>query len=439
VRALIEAHEAVGFQLASFYGPGSTASIVLKEHGEQRAAYLMRMAHAVMCAYFGGRFECSRVGPVPARKLWAYDIASAYPAAMTRLPCMVAGHGRWVLLDGDGALRHPEAAVALMRFHVDPHKDACEAWGPLPHRLPDGNIVYPVVSAGGWAWNEEAIEARRLHPGVRFECGWAWCKTCDCPPPFAKRIRQLYEWRLAVGKSGKGIVIKLALNSLYGKSAQRVGKGKFRCMVRAGLITSMTRAALLRAVRLAEDPWNILELATDSVLSREPLALESPGLGGWERKAWPGGAFLMRPGLRFALDLGSEHTAARGVNVRVLHQNRARVLRQWEREPMTPVTLQTPSFFHGAKLSVRKVGEEYRRSELYGRWTDEEKTLKFTPGPKRSAVLPDYRLAPWELPTSEGCASVAYGDVDQGALADALDELRDLEDDQPEQGMVGLL
>lgn len=443
VRELLSAHEAEGLRLTSFYGPGSTAAIILKEHGEQRAAYPLAMHHAVMCAYFGGRFECSRVGPVKAPKLYAYDIASAYPAAMTRLPCMVAGHGKWTLLPGDIALRHPDAALALMHFRVEPHPDACTAWGPLPHRLPDGNIVYPVVSAGGWAWSEEAIEARKLHPGVRFECGWAWMKTCDCAPPFAARIRELYQRRLEWGPKARGLVIKLALNSLYGKSAQRVGKSRYRCMVRAGLITSMTRAALLRALALARDPWNVLELATDSVLSREPLPLESSGLGGWERKPWEGGVFLMRPGLRFALALGKEHTAARGVNPRILHKNRKRVIRQWDREPMAPVTLATPSFFHGARLSMRRTGKEgaylFTRDGQYGRWSDEEKTLRYTPGPKRCEVMPDYRLRPWELPTGPECASVAYGDVSESALAEALDTMRELEEDQPEQGMVALL
>ena len=52
VGALIDAHEAEGLHLPSYYGPGSTASIVLKEHGEQRAAYPAMMQEAVLSAYF---------------------------------------------------------------------------------------------------------------------------------------------------------------------------------------------------------------------------------------------------------------------------------------------------------------------------------------------------------------------------------------------------
>lgn len=447
VRQLVDAHEEEGLRLQSYYGPGSTAAVVLKEHGEQRAVYPREMAHAVMCAYFGGRFETSRVGPVTAKRLYAYDIASAYPAAMTELPCLRAGHGRWTWKpEGPGMRLARKGEVALVRFRVEPHKDACAAWGPLPHRMPDGNIVFPVVSAGGWAWNEEFAAACMLHPGVRSEGAWVWERSCDCEPPWRKRIVELYERRLAWGKAARGLVLKLALNSLYGKSAQTVGKGRYRCMVRAGLITSKTRAKLLRAVALAGDPWNVLELATDSVLSLEPLHLESKGLGGWERKPWEGGAFLLRPGLRFPLRRGGdlEQTAARGVGSRTLHKNRLKVLRAWEREPMAPVTLRTPSFFHGARLSVRKTqGGEYRRSDEYGVWTSERKKLTFSPMPKRAALGTRagsaIRLLPWELPLGEGCRSVAYGTVEQSQLADDLDAMRELEDDQPEAGMLRLL
>ena len=457
VRRLLSAHEEEGLRLGSYYGPGSTAAIILREHGEQRTVYPRDMHHAVMSAYFGGRFECSHVGPVRAKELFAYDIASAYPAAMAKLPCLRAKHGTWVHI-----LRPywGEHRLALIRWRLEPHKDACPAWGPLPHRLPDGNIVYPVTSAGGWAWSDEFKAAQALHPGVREVESYVWAAACDCPPPFEARIHELYARRLKWGKAARGLVLKLALNSLYGKSAQRVGKGKFRCMVRAGLITSMTRAALLRGVARARDPWNVLELATDSVLSREPLGLETPGLGGWERKPWEGGAFLMRPGLRFALDRKEDHTAARGVGVKTLHQNRARVVRAWERSPLQSVTLPTPSFFHGAKLSVRRlmlpdIDEDERafafvRSEHYGRWTEETKTLSYSPKPKRESLALSserdrdgntqaYRMTPWELPTAEGLESAPYGSVGQSTLADDLDWMRDLEEDQPEPGMVRML
>src|SRR5208282_6672187 len=103
------------------------------------------------------------------------------------------------------------------RFRVEPHPDACQAWGPLPHRLPDGNILFPVQSAGGWAWQDEVLAAIRLHPGVCILEAWTWRQSCSHDPPFAKRIEELYQRRLSWGKAVRGRVLRLGLNSCYGK------------------------------------------------------------------------------------------------------------------------------------------------------------------------------------------------------------------------------
>ena len=450
-QALIDAHEEEDLRLTSFYGPGSTASVLLKSvrADEQNADVPPEMREAVDSAYFGGRFECSRVGPVEG-PIYAYDIASAYPYAFARLPCFA--HGRWLRIPYL-KLRPGTDRWAIIRYVIRPSRYACEAWGPLPHRLPDGNIVYPIRSAGGWAWTDEFHAGWHLHPGVDPIEAWVWCSRCNHPPPFESRVRELFERRLQWGKAARGIVLKLALNSMYGKSAQRVGSGRYRCMVRAGLVTSTTRAMLLHAVSLAKDPWNVLELATDSVLSTEPLNFPASPygqLGSWEEKTkkdgpWPA-AFLLRPGLRFNLAKTQEdmsHTAARGVGVRVLHENRQRVLRAWKRDPMATVTVQQPSIFHGARATIRRVlGEEdvtgdrgwsYVRDPTYGSWsTPTPRQLKYTPEPKRCMLLQGMRLAPWELPEGEAYVSVPYGRAPASPLGDVVAEMRKLSDEQPD-------
>jgi hypothetical protein len=442
-RELLDAHEQEDLHLTHLYGPGSTAALLLKSCGaeEQNARTPKAMQLAVASAYFGGRFECSRVGPVRG-PIYAYDIASAYPSALARLPCFA--HGRW--LHRNDWMGDPWAVV---RYRIEPHfARSCEAWGPLPHRLPDGNIVFPTVSAGGWAWAVELQAAMRLHPGVVALDAWFWLQECSCPPPFEARIRDLFERRKQWGKSARGIVLKLGLNSMYGKSAQRVGSGRYRCMVRAGLVTATARAMLLDAIAAARDPWSILELATDSVLSREPLDLPASPfgqLGSWEPKAWKGGVFLLRPGLRFDLGrVGDEsRTAARGLGVRVLHENRRMVIAMWKRAPMTPVEVQQPPIFHGARACVRRreteTGLAYVRDPLYGRWTlPTPRTLRYGPAPKRSSVMGDFRLVPWELPQSPACVSMPYGAAPPSPLGDVLDELRQVEEEQPDRDTLRL-
>src|SRR5205814_451985 len=41
---------------------------------------------AANLAYYGGRFEVSRIGFIPG-PLYEYDLRSAYPAAMLQMPC----------------------------------------------------------------------------------------------------------------------------------------------------------------------------------------------------------------------------------------------------------------------------------------------------------------------------------------------------------------
>lgn len=446
ISRLLESHDDANLKLRSFHGPGSTASVMLSRIGAKEHSYDLDsedgdplFREAVLTAYFGGRFEVSKIGPVEG-PIYVKDIASAYPYQMARLPCFL--HGEWNHYREWGGEK-----MALVRFSIEKHPNACEAWGPLPHRLTDGNIVFPVESAGGWAYGEELTQALKLHPGIKTHDCFSYDQECDCPPPFEAPILDWFEERKRWGKEGKGLVIKLGLNSMYGKSAQRVGGKKFRCMVRAGLITSGTRAMLLEAITRAKDPWNVLELATDSVLSREPLDLpDGPYelLGNWEPKAWEGGVMLLRPGLRFPLDLsaGLSMTASRGLSARIVHQNRKAILDAWAEAPMTGTTVQELPHFHGAKSSVglltKEVGgviqETYKRYEQYGSWVmPKPRNISYAPEPKRFRVLSDMRLVPWTLDTDVSARSVPY-DRD-GELSDLVKlqrQIRDMDEALPD-------
>ena len=115
---------------------------------------------------------------------------------------------------------------------------------------------------------------------------------------------------------------------------------------------------------------------------------------------------------------------------------------------MAPVTLRTPSFFHGAKLSVRAgfgpetdEGREatFTRDPLYGRWTDDTRTVKYGSKPKRESVGQRYRLEPWRLPRGKGCESWPYGVATVSAIGDELEKMRELEEEQPDHQGVALL
>lgn len=485
---LLTAHVDADLKLKNYYGPGSTASIMLDRMGakEQIAIVPAEMQHAVDCAYAGGRFEHSCVGPFYDKKKNAYgaDIASAYPYAMTQMPCLL--HGKWELITNKKVLqrkieRAPAACVHYrllsydnLRFQpIEMHPEdtfqqvaavgqpCYEPWGPFPYRCTDGNILFPVVSPGGWVWQDEFLAGQKHFPNVEATEAWILNQRCSCGNPFFYKIAQYYNLRLEWGKEGKGIVVKLGMNSCYGKRAQRAGKGPYRCLVSAGIITSFTRAMLIEAIFRASDPWNVGSLATDGVMAREELDLPKPlatgthdqakkygksPLGKWETKPVLGGVHLIRPGLRFPLSLTDDdktimaNVAARGLGTRVLFKNRQIMMEEWDENPMRDVRIQQPDLFMGAKSSiVQHKDGDYERHDKYGKWeTPEPRKVSYASIPKRPTCLgPDegFRLTTWAL--SSGMAeSAPYTRTQQSALARHAADMKTLEWEQPDQGKL---
>jgi DNA polymerase type B, organellar and viral len=526
---LVQAHDDADLKLRTYYGPGSTASIMLGKMDAKgnKAPIPDEMKRIVDMSFFGGRFEHSWVGPV--RGMWSYDIASAYPFAMTQLPCFK--HGQWRLVKRPTVRQIEEAKAASVHWRL-PMTDSVRiveqslgeklqkvvkvagraaerAWGPFPFRLMDGNILFPVVARGGWVWKQEYLAALNsgVFPNVECTEAWLWESDCSCPPPFAKPVADYYCLRLEWGKDGKGLVVKLGLNSDYGKLAQRVGHPPFQDIVSAGIITSTCRGMLLTAAGYAKDPWSITGFATDSIQSTEPLDLPAPPITGTEDKArekgkfplgaWDGSGqnsgedtFLIRPGMRFKINCSrcaapvnrctcapcpkcrksatecmcSAKTAARGIGVRTLHNNRVKVLEAWEDIPCGDIHVQQPPVFWGSKSCIRPdtrtretlellltgridlkrvldaMAGGFVRDEKYGRWlTPEPRRLSYSPLPKRPRIVDSSsttsarRMLTWALDDSQG-ESLPYGVTEVSEIVRELQELKMLESEQPDQG-----
>jgi hypothetical protein len=108
-------------------------------------------------------------------------------------------------------------------------------------------------------------------------------------------VAPLYQERLALGKDRRGHLLKLALNSIYGKLAQRSGSAPYHDAAAAGLITAMTRARIIEAI--AHNPKAVFAVATDALFAFEPLPLDiGDDLGQWERKIWHD-LFIVRSGV----------------------------------------------------------------------------------------------------------------------------------------------
>ncbi len=399
---LIDAHNAAELPLTSYYGAGSTASAFLKKISikEKRGEFPEAMRKAIASAFFGGRFENSVVGPIPGL-VYNYDISSAYPYHAYQLPCLK--HGQW-----SHTKRHCDVAIgdsqlALIRWRIPQSNDFEKqnlTWGPFPVRSQIGTIAFPLAGKGGWVWKPEYIAAREHFDVHVSEC-WVYNTDCDCHP-FAS-IPATYRERLKLGKDARGIVLKLGLNSIYGKLAQSAGiSPPYQSWIWAGNITSGCRAQLLEAVYAAKDTRNVLMLATDGVWTRDRLSLPLPldtgtantgkPLGGWEEKTFESGVFAVRPGIYFPLnptETQLKEVRARGLGKRTLYEQWPKIVEAWEKGDEF-IDLDGMTRFVGMKSALTMSAKGVKRSPQYGEWIPHAITVNFDPAPKRAEIRGQY-------------------------------------------------
>ena len=383
MRRLIDAHEKAEIPLQRYDGAGSTASALLRKYevalykGERLSELDPDLARAVACSFFGGRFEDSVVGRI-ARPVHGFDISSAYPFALTSLPCLACGFWRFekkMTLSKLAAIQK-KGGLAVSRYFVR-HLAKAElrdlAWGPLPFRSEKGSISYG-TNFSGWAWGPELLSALRGWSDIVQLSGEAWVYENRCDHrPFAF-LPDVYRKRLAWGKEGAGIVLKLGMNASYGKTAQSIGDDPpFQSWVWAGMVTAITRGQLLDGIASAKDRWNVLAVATDGIFSLEELPLKAPPydtgtgdlmkdgkpvpLGGWEHKVTPEGLFIAKPGLYYSLNQESPKAfvRARGVGrreVKTAFDIIQKGFAAWDRRDMDYHVVLRSRRFYGAKYSV---------------------------------------------------------------------------------------
>lgn len=332
-----------------------------KRTERDRPATLDRIAEA---AYYGGRFEITRLGRIPG-PVYEYDINSAYPAAMLTLPCPV--HTKWKkfpTMPPDRCLSY----VAKIHFK---HSHGANLCG-FPVRR-KGRLFWP-REAQGIYWKIEIDAAIQAGAEiVKYEGGYAAIKNCECD--FFRWVNELYLYRKKIGKATLGYPIKLGLNGLYGKLAQRIGAAPWRDHILAGMITAYTRAKLISGY--ASDPGAVVMLATDALYSVRPLPVDvGDQLGQWECKERDG-LFVVQPGIYWSP--GSAGTPkTRGIPRSVVIEYRdqfERAFDDWcagngsEAPPVISVPVQS---FVGHRIALHR-----NKPELAGCWLVVDKHIDF--------------------------------------------------------------
>lgn len=295
VELMEKVHDAIsGLELKCnrWDGAGAVAAALLRKHNiakfKNNGVLGEELQTAVRTAYAGGRIEVCKIG-THYDKVYDYDINSAYPFVMSRLPCLA--HGVWIM--GDGM---PPVGFTLVhcRYAFPDGKP----FYPLFYRTEAMQICFPSRGEGIY-WYPEYEAAQACGGTIDVIKWWHFKPQCNHGPfhwipDYYKTRQQWVNHPTEDWQNGGEKIIKLGLNSLYGKTAQQLGGREGRApayhqLEWAGYITSCTRARLYTATLSAPD--KIIGFATDGIFATGPLPCQHSAdktIGEWDLKIFDG-------------------------------------------------------------------------------------------------------------------------------------------------------
>jgi hypothetical protein len=320
-------------KLKKWWGAGAVAQALLKDYlGKDCRAKLgdietplrsqeedvRRPLEWGLRAFFGGRGELMKQG-LTQDILFLYDIASAYPAQIAQLPSMEGG--KWVYRKNPTREEIFQSNMLSM-FRVETYNFRFDLpFYPFPFRTMSGAIMFPAnvkgvymrdEVIGGFKYFDEFERQGRLcnrvihpeGPEIRVTEAMFFIPATD-EKRFAF-VQELFDLRasiVAVDEDDvRGVILKLAINSIYGKLAQSVGRRGdpplFASPWMAAAITAGTRRKLIEAALTACD--SIVCFATDGIVSTRPLDVFVPPrktLGHWEQKTSMHGSVFVQSGV----------------------------------------------------------------------------------------------------------------------------------------------
>ncbi|KAM7460644.1 hypothetical protein LguiB_036035 [Lonicera macranthoides] len=158
--------------------------------------------------YYGGRSECF----IPyGNDLYYYDVNSLYPYIM--LSCdMPGGKPVW---EGNLENRELSELYGFIEAYVECPDTISRPF--LPYRSKEGMLLYPTGKFVGIYFSEELIYARNMGYNIIPLRGYLFEKKTS---PFKEYVSDLFEKRMEAkkaGKEGMAYVIKMLMNSLYGR------------------------------------------------------------------------------------------------------------------------------------------------------------------------------------------------------------------------------
>ena len=319
---------------SKLFGSGSIASAALDYYGVATRTQSCVSDHMVRgltfdqlpyMTYFGGLIETPVLGQlnVPVDEA---DINSAYPSHMVTMPCMREGHGKWVSRPG---ARLCEASRGSLGYVLASWLDVpTVSTPPFLVRTKEHLVRQPLNGAQIWVSLPEYEAAIDEFPNnVIAHHVVFYVQECECANPLLF-LSDLYDKRAGIKAEMKEaeygsnewlllycrqLAIKLVINSIYGKFAQRRPQlGRFTNMHYASHITGCTRAQVRKETWARERQGGIVVYQhTDSVLSIGGTPTDGgSALGAWGLEKQSFGFTIIQPGLAVAINGGK--AASRG-------------------------------------------------------------------------------------------------------------------------------
>lgn len=280
----------VDLEPKKWYGPSALACELLRR---ERIAYnyprwkiFRRKVHknitkAFEYAYFGGRVEAFQLGSF--KNVLQLDINSAYPASMKSLPKISV---LWLKAD---TFQPHTFSVWRVKWKN------CSPIGPFPFRS-KGRIFFP-ANGEGYYWEPEVRAALAVYGPARVQIKYGYVNGGNEKANIGRVMENVYNHRQEFKrqKNPAEMVLKLAINSSYGKLAQHRGTGAYHCLPWAGYITSDTRAQTFLVA--ANQFPKVIGIATDGILVRDGFDTTSltigKGLGDWSVEKYEKATVLM--------------------------------------------------------------------------------------------------------------------------------------------------
>lgn len=210
--------EEAGIEVDHLYSPGFVAKTYLRQRGVRMEDVPKKHRDFVKAGYYGARIEVVRKGKFENAQM--YDIKSAYPFALSQLPNFSSATYR---LTKDVRSKWFFIRAKVWSNPADSHL--------LPYRNSQGLIVFPQFNGQETTMTNFEYQYLVKHKLAKFEILEVLNIWPNEERVFAPLIKDLFARRKE--STGKSILFKLILNSLYGIFAEKIVEYKKVGIVRA--------------------------------------------------------------------------------------------------------------------------------------------------------------------------------------------------------------